>query len=828
MKKHVKNLKRKLLLSSVVFFLFVFAGSMAFIFYVYSFNYTKTIGDFQFLTGNAFKYVMQDTVDDYKDVEKRLAASPDVKSFVKLKNRKGLYKFLKPEWIRLKKKNPYLKAFLVVMPNGKVLVRMHNPAVFGDNIARIRPIIKAENSLRKTLAGYETGKFTTAYRIIMPVFDNKTYIGLIDIGINPLFIVKQVKDITGYQGYLFIKKSSLKLFNRNADIVVGDYVLQKDKNKKYIDLIKNIGTKNILSNRYTFTFKEREYLTHVLNIKDYKGSVNVKLVFLQDVTDIYNSKMYFIYTIMGLSIFGLTVVLLFVNRQIKTLETGISKINGAHIKDIENEKKELKDFKRMFNLFADHSPLLIYMKDENFRYIYTNSIFKKWIGRNDVLNKKFEEIVDKERADRIDELDKRVLKEKSVQAVAKLKNSKGEEKILRIHKFLINYQGRRYIGNVSADITESYLINEKMIEREKILREAQKIADLGYFLYKAKEKRLELSDELLSIFGFEKEEFNYSREKFLKYLHKDDVEKVNKAFYYTLSGKGESTVRYRFLRKNDASLRYMEARYETVRNESGEVVEVMGVTQDVTDRVELQNKLREKEELMIAQSRHAAMGEMISMIAHQWRQPLSIISMAVNNIMIDIELGEIDEDELKRIANEIIKQTQHLSKTIDDFRNFFKPAKDRDVVCINNVVEESAKFVEKSLENNSIKLNKSYTADSKINTYSRQLLQVLITIMQNAKEALIERHISNRGIDIKTYENDKNVYIKICDNAGGIDNEIADRVFEPYFSTKEEKSGTGLGLYMAKIIMEKHIKGRLWFENISDGVCFFIEIPKES
>ena len=130
------------------------------------------------------------------------------------------------------------------------------------------------------------------------------------------------------------------------------------------------------------------------------------------------------------------------------------------------------------------------------------------------------------------------------------------------------------------------------------------------------------------------------------------------------------------------------------------------------------------------------------------------------------------------------------------------------------------------MEYHSIDVRKNNHVTNPVKTYSRELLQVVIAIIQNAKDALVQSEIKHRYMQIDTYENADKVYIRICDNAGGIDKSIMNRIFEPYFSTKEKQTGTGLGLYIAKIIVEKHLDGRIWAENINNGACFFVEIGR--
>ncbi len=249
------------------------------------------------------------------------------------------------------------------------------------------------------------------------------------------------------------------------------------------------------------------------------------------------------------------------------------------------------------------------------------------------------------------------------------------------------------------------------------------------------------------------------------------------------------------------------------------------ISMDITKEVDQEQELHTKEEIMIAQSRHAAMGEMISMIAHQWRQPISVIAMDANNILADIELDMLDKEELLETSQDIIHQTQELSKTIDDFREFFKPDKNAQEVRVQSVVDDALAIVGKSLENHDVHLRLDLDASLKITTYSRELMQVLINIIKNAKEALVEHNTSQKEISISAQTNEEELSLSICDNAGGIESTIMPKIFQPYFTTKDEKNGTGLGLYMSKTIIEKHLGGTITAFNKEDGVCFEIKLP---
>ena len=212
---------------------------------------------------------------------------------------------------------------------------------------------------------------------------------------------------------------------------------------------------------------------------------------------------------------------------------------------------------------------------------------------------------------------------------------------------------------------------------------------------------------------------------------------------------------------------------------------------------------------MFQQSRLAQMGEMISMIAHQWRQPISTISMGANTILADIELDTLNENTLKDSVKDIVEKIEGLSNTINDFRDFYKPNEKSVVVVLEDVIKKSLNLIQSSLSNNHINIIEEYNSNEKIELHDNEIIQVILNILKNAQENFQEKEIKNREIIIKTEGRTK---------------DIIDRVFEPYFSTKNEKNGVGLGLYMSKTIVENHHNGKLSVENIDDGVCFTIEL----
>jgi len=280
------------------------------------------------------------------------------------------------------------------------------------------------------------------------------------------------------------------------------------------------------------------------------------------------------------------------------------------------------------------------------------------------------------------------------------------------------------------------------------------------------------------------------------------------------------------IHKNKESV-ILETNGKPILDEAGRLIGYRGVDRDITERKKLEEELKLKDEMMITQSRQAAMGDMIAMIAHQWRQPITVIAMAANNLKLDIDLeNEITTSTLNHMIDIVSDQTQHLSKTIDDFRNFFKPNKEKVETTVCEVIDNTMKIVGKSLENNNIEIRKTGSCGKKIYTFENELLQVFLNIIGNAKDAIKNINPKEAFIQISVSEEKGSIKTVICDNGGGIPENAIKKVGEPYFSTKGQ-SGTGLGLYMSKTIIEKHLNGTLTWENSGDGICFAITLPIE-
>ena len=233
-------------------------------------------------------------------------------------------------------------------------------------------------------------------------------------------------------------------------------------------------------------------------------------------------------------------------------------------------------------------------------------------------------------------------------------------------------------------------------------------------------------------------------------------------------------------------------------------------------------KNRAKDIQLIQQARLAQMGEMISMIAHQWRQPLASISATSSALKIKSELGKLSKEMVFKQTDKISEYSQFLSDTIDDFRNFFKPNRDKKETNYTIVINAVNGIIGTSLEHKQIKLIKELDCDDSFVSYPNELKQVILNLIKNAEDALIENKVKNPFIKIATYRENDFFILKLNDNAGGIPEDIIEKIFDPYFSTKSEKNGTGLGLYMSKMIIEEHCNGTLSVQNSLGGAEFKI------
>ena len=265
----------------------------------------------------------------------------------------------------------------------------------------------------------------------------------------------------------------------------------------------------------------------------------------------------------------------------------------------------------------------------------------------------------------------------------------------------------------------------------------------------------------------------------------------------------------------------------------GKFLELNGEKIRVSALIDI-TEVKNKDKLLFQQSKMASMGEMIGNIAHQWRQPLNVISTSASSVKLEKEFGVLDEEHINESMDMIVQNALYLSKTIDDFRNFFKTDKVSEFFEVKNVVEKALKLLNSSIINYNIQIQTNFL-DKKVEIegYPNEFIQVVINTINNSRDAFLSNNVDMKIIQIKEELGVDTYKLHIMDNAGGIPDNIIYKVFDPYFTTKHKSQGTGIGLYMSHQIIVDHMKGDFYVQNINfkyeeknyRGCCFTVELP---
>jgi PAS domain S-box-containing protein len=287
---------------------------------------------------------------------------------------------------------------------------------------------------------------------------------------------------------------------------------------------------------------------------------------------------------------------------------------------------------------------------------------------------------------------------------------------------------------------------------------------------------------------------------FSSIVHPDDANGVFEKIQKSLQERTLFKSEHRMICK-DGTIKWVLDRGEIIEcDKEGNPTRMIGCVRDITDTI----KLHEKEKLLEKQSRLATLGEMIGNIAHQWRQPLSIISTIASSVSVYNTLKTLDEKIVEKSMETIVKQSEYLSNTIEDFRNFIKNDRNKQNFHIKEMIQKSLSIANASLSKHYVQVVLDLKDDAVCNGFESEILQSLLNILNNGKDILVKNieDEEKRFIFIKTQITQDKIKIEIKDNAGGVPEDIFEKLFEPYFTTKENNEGTGLGLYMCKQIVE--------------------------
>ncbi len=391
--------------------------------------------------------------------------------------------------------------------------------------------------------------------------------------------------------------------------------------------------------------------------------------------------------------------------------------------------------------------------------------------------------------------------------------------------FIVVDKNNNYLSHINKDLIGKNALsklrdvndNKSMIDLENTTKEKKGYLNISFF----KPKSIKSSNKIIYFksipkwgwvisTGFYREDVNFLINKEKEILTKNYNEKLSSLLFVTAFFTIVFLIFFFYISRK------IEEKF-TDYNES------------INNHIE-ENK--RQYELLSQKSKLAALGEMMENIAHQWRQPLSIITTASSGIQLHKDMKILTDKFFDEAISSINSSAHHLSQTIDDFRDFFKPDKQKKIFSLKYSIKQTSKLLSSLFKNSGIEVIKNIE-DVTIKNYERDLMQVLLNLLNNAKDALMDCENYKRYIFIDIYKKDNNVIIEIKDNANGIDDQVIKRVFEPYYTTKDKNQGTGIGLYMSQEIISRHMKGTLTVENTTydyngmsyTGAFFSITLP---
>ena len=330
-----------------------------------------------------------------------------------------------------------------------------------------------------------------------------------------------------------------------------------------------------------------------------------------------------------------------------------------------------------------------------------------------------------------------------------------------------------------------------------------------------------VNDEFIKLFEYEKDELIGQNHNIIR--HPETPKQDFEALWKNILEKKVHKATVKNLSKSKKTI-YLNTTIIPILDEFENIIEFIAIRYDITNEIMLQKELEEKQKIIFLQSRMASLGQMLANIAHQWRQPLTELNLTLFNIKKSF--FKKDEKEFEKLYESGKNLILGMSNTIEDFTNFFSPQKQKEKFLLNLAIKEALKIVHRSFEEHNIEIKFDILKDLEHFGIKNELSQVLINLLNNSKDAFIQKNIYKKVINIRTYTDNDFIYLEYIDNAQGLSDSLFDRIFEPYFTTKHQSSGTGLGLFICKIIIENSFYGDIWHENFADGLKFTIRFPK--
>jgi PAS domain S-box-containing protein len=530
----------------------------------------------------------------------------------------------------------------------------------------------------------------------------------------------------------------------------------------------------------------------------------------------------------------------------------------------ERQQSEEK-YRSLFNTLIEGFCIIEVLFDTNdrpidYRFLEINPAFEAQTGLHDAQGKRMRELAPEHEAHWFEIYGKVALTGESIRFV---NEANALNRWYDVSAYRVGGQDSRKVAILFNDITAVKKAEVALKASEERLALALESGQMGLLEWDTRTNRLVWNDVEYRLLGLPVGEGNEATHLFFDRVHPDDAGPFNQILVEVMESGSDFYHELRITRADDGQERWLAAAGRLFRDAAGQPVKMLGVNFDITarkhaedalkqlnedlenrvaertaeldanveklrietvERVQAVEALRDKEQMLIQQSRQAAMGEMIGNIAHQWRQPLNTLGLTVQQLLLFYDMDGFTREFLESSVDKSMELIQHMSQTIDDFRNYFRPDKEKIGFKVQKAIKSTLSLIEDSFKSQRIGVELVKTGDPVIHGYRNEYAQVILNILNNARDVLMEREIKDPKVWIAICSENGRAVVTIADNAGGIHGEIMGKIFDPYFTTKGPQQGTGVGLFMSKTIIEKNMGGKLTVRNLAEGAEFRIEV----
>ena len=482
---------------------------------------------------------------------------------------------------------------------------------------------------------------------------------------------------------------------------------------------------------------------------------------------------------------------------------------------VEEQKKLIANLSRNYLSIFEHSKVGIVFVNKNGTFIDTNKKFSEIVGysRRELLFLRFADITYEEDLEKDLSIHIKTQEDNTDCFTLEKRYIRKDGKIIWVEIFINHVRDEKgnflhTLGFVT-DISKRKKIQDTILEQTKTMQLYLDIVDVMIVAINRHGNTSLVNRKTCEVLGLDEHKI-LGRNWFNNFIFENDRDIAIDSYLKIINKEMDLSekVQYQIICKN-GELRTIIWRRAYIFDEHKNILGMISSGEDITNLLKLEEENKKSEEALFNQSKLASMGEMLRNIAHQWRQPLSTISIAASGVKLQKEMGILKDKEFDISMTAIVDTTQYLSQTIDDFQNFFKMVNVVDDFSCTDLFEKIKSLISSSYKSYDINLDISYSGQSRIRGPYNEIIQVILNILNNAKDAFVTLNLDHRFVFIEESFKDNSLHITIKDNAGGIPKEIIDRIFEPYFTTKHQSLGTGIGLYMVKDIIENRLKGSI-------------------